>query len=172
MKKIAFIAVILLAFSAVSAWSADLKIAYVDVMKALNESTKGLEAKKTLEQMVNARQASIDNIEGELKKLQGEMEKQASVLTPEAKKEKEENISKLKKEYQRNIQDSEEEVKKKESEYTQGILRELQTIIKKVGDEEGYAVIFNVGDMLYSAKKLDITDKVIKAYNESYKAKK
>ncbi len=172
MKKIAFIAVILLAFSSVSAWSADLKIAYVDVMKALNESTKGLEAKKTLEQMVNARQASIDNIEGELKKLQAEIEKQASVLTPEAKKEKEENISRLKREYQRTLQDSEEEVKKKESEYTQGILRELQAIIKKVGDEEGYTVIFDARDMLYFSKKLDITEKLIKAYNESYKAKK
>ena len=172
MKKIAIIAVIILVFSAVSAWSADLKIAYVDVMKALNDSVKGLEAKKTLEQMVNARQASIDNIEGELKKLQAEIEKQASVLTPEAKKEKEENISRLKREYQRTLQDSEEEVKKKESEYTQGILRELQAIIKKVGDEEGYTVIFDARDMIYFSKKLDITEKVIKAYNESYKAKK
>ncbi|MBI5195975.1 MAG: OmpH family outer membrane protein [Nitrospirae bacterium] len=172
MKKTAFTAIVILAFSVVSAWGADVKIGYVDVMKALNESIKGLEAKRTLEQMVNTRQVSIDNIEGELKKLQAEMEKQASVLTPEAKKEKEEQVTKLKRDYQRTLQDSEEEIKKKESEYTQGILKDLQAIIKKVGDEEGYTGIFDARDMLHFSKKLDITEKVIKTYNESYKAKK
>jgi len=74
--------------------------------------------------------------------------------------------------YQRLVQDSQNEVKKKEGEITGGILKELRDIVDKIGQEEGYSLILeNVeGIILYSRKDLDITDRVIKNYND-WKAK-
>ena len=86
-----------------------------------------------------------------------------------AKKAKEDEIERLVRDYQRMVQDSQAEVKKKETELTGSIVKELREIVEKVAQEEGYSIILeNVeGIILYSKKELDITEKVVKRYNES-----
>jgi outer membrane protein len=101
------------------------------------------------------------------------MEKQASVLSAEARKKKEDELEKLLREYQRIVQDSQAEVKKKEGELTEAIIKESREIIGKIGEEEGYTLIIEKGMVLYSNKGIDITDSVLKKYDESKaKAKK
>ena len=70
--------------------------------------------------------------------------------------------------------DSQAEVKKKESELTNDILKELREVIEKIGHEEDYALILEhaEGLVLYSKKDNSITEKVIKKYNESKSGKK
>ncbi len=168
MKKIIFFTLVLSLF-AFSAQGAELKIGYVDLYKALNESTYGIKAKEVLENMVKDRQTAIDEKGMEIQKLKTEMEQQASVITPEAKKEKENQINKLLGDYQQMIRNSEEELRKKERELTQEILKDLRDIVNKIGETEGYTIIFEAGKngiILYSQKKLDLTDIAIKKYNE------
>ena len=169
MKKIFAITIIVLGISAFAAQGAEVKIGCVDLNKALNESVRGAEAKKTLNDMVVTKQTVIDKMKGDVEKLEEEIEKQASVLTPEGKKEKEEQRDKLRKDIQRTFGDSQEEIKKKEMELMQGIIKDLRDIVNKIGEEEGYSAIFEIseGNVVYWTKKLDITDKVIKRYNES-----
>lgn len=169
MKKMILAAAVLL--FAFSAHAADVKIGYVDISRAFYESERGLEAKKNFDEIVKAKQSSIDKMQDELEKIQAELDKQASILNPETKKEKEEQRDKLRRELQRVVQDSQEELKKKEAELSQGILKELRELIGKVGKEEGYTVIFeaNESGLLYIPKELDITQKVIKKYDETAK---
>jgi len=150
-----------------------LKIGYVDLRVALNESEAGKKAKTELESLIRTRQGAIEEKGKGIEKLKGEIEKQASVLSAEAKKAKEDEMDRLMRDYQRLVQDSQAEVKKKENELTGTILKELREVINRIGQEEGYSLILeNVeGIILYSRKDLDITEKVIKMYNES-KAKK
>lgn len=145
-----------------------IKIAYVDLKVILNESDAGKKAKAELESLIKTKQAAIDEKGKSIEKLKGEFEKQASVLSPEAKKSKEEEIERLLRDYQRLVQDSQGELKKREDKYTESIIREIRDIIDKIGKEEGYSLILeNVeGIILYSKKDLDITEKVIKRYNE------
>jgi outer membrane protein len=77
-------------------------------------------------------------------------------------------------EYQRTVSDSQSEVKKQESELTNGILQEIRAIVEKMGKDGGYTMIIEnaEGIVLYSKKDLDLTDAVIKKYNESKKAGK
>jgi outer membrane protein len=156
-----------------SAIAQDLKIGYVDLRLALNESEAGKKAKADLESMIKIKQAAIDEKGKSIEKLKGDLEKQASVLSEEARKSKEEEIERHIRDYQRLVQDAQTEVKKKESELTGTILKELREIIDKIGKEENYTLILeNVeGLILYSKKDIDLTEKVIKAYNET-KAKK
>lgn len=149
------------------------KIGYVDLRLALNESEAGKKAKTELESLIKIKQAAIDEKGKAIDKLRAELEKQASVLSESARKSKEEEIEKNIREYQRLVQDSQAEVKKKESELTDSILKELRGIIDRIGKEENYTLILeNVeGLILYSKKDIDLTEKVIKVYNET-KAKK
>lgn len=163
-------------FAVKNALAADnAKIGYVDLRSALNESETGKKAKADLEAVVKAKQAAIDEKGKSIDKLKGELEKQASVLSADAKKAKEEEIERVMRDYQRLVQDSQTEIKKKESEVTLSIIKEIRDIIDKIGQEENYSLILEnfEGIILYSKKDLDITDKAVKRYNESKaKAKK
>jgi len=162
------------AFYTGTASAADLvKVGYVDLRVALNDSDSGKKAKVELESTIKTIQSSVDEKRRSIEKMQAEFEKQSSVLSAEAKKTKEVEIEKAVREYQRFVQDSQNEMKKKESDATVSILKELREVIDKIGREDGYSLILeNVeGIILYSKKDLDITDRVIKNYND-FKSKK
>ncbi|MEW6738313.1 MAG: OmpH family outer membrane protein [Nitrospirota bacterium] len=151
-----------------------LKIGIVDLLKALNESESGKRAKTDLESLIKSKQASIEEKGKNIEKLRTEFEKQAAIISPEAKKAKEEELERLIRDYQRIVADSQAEVKKKEGELTGEILKDLREMINKIAQEEGYTLILEhaEGLVLYANKSLDLTDKVIKRYNESKAGKK
>lgn len=143
------------------------KFGSLDLQKVLNESEAGKKAKSDLEALIKSKESTIKEKGEAIEKLKGELEKQSSVLSAEAKKKKEDELEKLLREYQRIIQDSQAEVKKKEGELTDTIIKEIRETIEKIGKEEGYALIIERGMVLYSNKGIDITDRVMKEYNES-----
>ena len=168
MKKTLLLLSIFVLFS-VTVVHADMKVGIVDLMKTLNESTSGKKAKTDLEALIKSKQSVLDEKGKEIEKLKADLEKQSSVLSAEAKKSKEEDLEKLLREYQRLVTDSQNEVKKKESELTGEILKELRVIVDKMGEEGGYTMILENADglVLYSKKEINLTDVVIKKYNES-----
>jgi outer membrane protein len=172
MKKMLFVAVILM-LAAGNAYADDIKVGVVDLMKVLNESDAGKKAKTELEAAIKAKQTVIDEKGKEIEKMKGDIEKQSSVLSAEARKQKQDELEKMIREYQRTVSDSQNEVKKRESELTNGILREIRSIVEKMGKDDGYTMIIEnaEGIILYSKKDLDLTDAVIKKYNEAKKAR-
>jgi outer membrane protein len=175
MKKIVFtvFTVIVLLF-AFGAQAADLKIGYVDLNKALNESEAGKKAVKNLEEIFRAKQSVVEERQKEIRKLDEELAKQASILNPDSLKEKREEFEKLKRDFQRMIKDSEDEVEKKRTDFMDRIIKDLAELIRKTGEEEGYTMILEKAQsgVLYSPEKLDLTDKIIKKYNEASKSEK
>jgi outer membrane protein len=148
----------------------NVKIGVVDLMKALNESDAGKKAKAELESVIKSKQAVINEKGKAIEKLKAELDKQSSVLSPDAKKSKQDNLDRMMRDYQRMVSDSQSDVKQKESDLTDGILKGLRTVIKKIGQKEGYTIIIEdaKGIVLYSKKNLDLTDEVIKQYNASH----
>ncbi len=146
-----------------------LKIGTVDLFRALNESEPGKRAKGDLESLVKSKQTSIDEKGKVIEKLKADMEKQASILSAEARKTKEEELERLLRDYQRAVTDSQTELKKKEGELTGSIIKELRETINRIGHEDAYSLILETaeGVVLFSDKSIDLTDRVIKRYNES-----
>lgn len=157
-------ALCLLPFSSLAA--DPVKFGSMDLQKALNESEAGKKAKSDLEVLIKSKESIINEKSKVVEKLRGELEKQSSVLSAEARKSREDELEKLLREYQRIVQDSQTEVKKKEGELTEAIIKELREIVEKIGEEEGYTLIVERGLVLYSNKGIDLTDTVIKKYNE------
>lgn len=151
--------------------SDQVKIGVLDIQKVLNESEEGKKAKSNLEILIRSKQSIIDEKGKAIEKLKSEIEKQSSVLSADARKNKEDELEKLIREYQRLVQDSQAEIKKKENDLTDIILREIQEIVSKIGETEGYTLIIEKGMTVFSNKDFDITDTILKKYNES-KAKK
>ena len=147
------------------------KIGYMDLQKALNESDSGKDAKITFNKRVEELQKVLDEKQTEIKKMQDELEKQKGLLTSETRGEKEKVYQQKIKDAQRFAKDSQEELQQKDAEMTKKILIDLREVIKKLGSDDGYTLILERGDsfVLYAAEGVDITEKVIKAYNKMRK---
>jgi outer membrane protein len=169
MKKILFLLVTLT--FAVCAHAADTKIAYLDMNRALNESDRGIKAVGILEGMVQAKQSIITEKENKIKEMDMDIAKQSSVLNQDALKEKKDERDKLAKEYQRMVQDSQDDVKKKQDEFMQEIIKDIRKTVSEIGQEEGYTAIFEKysSGLVYFVEEADITDQVIKRFNEETK---
>ncbi|MEW6109922.1 MAG: OmpH family outer membrane protein [Nitrospirota bacterium] len=169
MRKTVFLLVFIMLFTVRAVYAEELKIGYVDLVKTLNESDTGKKAKTDLEFLIKSKQSTLDEKGKTIEKLKGDLEKQSSVLSQEARKSKEEEMERLIREYQRLVADSQNEVKKKESELTGEIIKEIREIIQKIGQDEGFTIILENADglILFSRKEIDLTEKVIKKYNES-----
>jgi outer membrane protein len=172
MKRAAWLVVVFLLLTGKAVSAAEtitLKIGYVDLVKALNESESGKKAKADLEFMIKTKQATIDEKGKVIEKSKADLEKQASVLSQDARKTREEEMERLLRDYQRLVADSQNEVKKKEGELTGEIIKEIRAVVRQIGQEEGYTLILEgaEGQILYSTKDIDLTETVIKKFNES-----
>lgn len=145
-----------------------LKIGTVDLFRALNESDAGKKAKSDLEAIIRSKESAIEEKRKNIEKLNAELQKQERLISPKAKKEREEKIEHLTRDFQRLVTDSQAEVQQKEGELTGGMLKELREIINKIGQDNNYSIILeqNESGALFFNKSIDITDKVIKKYNE------
>ncbi len=154
-----------------SVWAADLKIAYVDIQKAVNESNAGKEAKKAITKDVEKFQRLGADKQKELQTLKDSLDKQMLMLTPDARANKEKEYQNKLREFQRWGEDTQNEVNQKRTEMERNISTALMKVIQKIGADEGYTVILEKNEtiVLYASKLIDITDRVIKAYDAQKK---
>jgi outer membrane protein len=174
MKKLYVLIFLLFAYVPADVYGAELKMAYVDFNRALNESERGKKATAMLEEMIQQKKTVLSEKENEIRKLDEDLKKQASVLSQEAREKKEDAIKKLIRESQRMTKDFQEDVRKKETDLTRDIQKELVEIVNTMAKEEGYTVIFErgVSGILYFQEKYDITDSLIKRYDKNVKSMK
>jgi outer membrane protein len=153
--------------------AASTRIGYVDVQRVIVRSVAGVAAREQLEREKVTMQKDVDNRRVEVDKLRDEMEKKGLVLSAEARREKEETLQRKVRDLRRLAEDLEKELQKKEQAATQKILQELTGIIEKMGKERGFLLIVErrSGGVIYGDPEADVTDEVIKLYDQE-KAKK
>ena len=69
------------------------------------------------------------------------------------------------------MQDQQQELRQKEGEMTGDILKELEKIVNEVGKAEKFTLILERSQILYSDQGIDITNRVIEAFNARNKSK-
>lgn len=149
-------------------WAAELKIGVLEPQKVLDGTRNGKKIKDALAEYVKSRQRIIDLEEEDLKKMEEELVKQGSVLSGEAKKEKEETFRKRMVEYQRKVTQFNQEVQSKKKEVLEEFNKSLEQVVKGIADKEKLTLVVEKGDngagalIVYSHPSLDITDRVIK----------
>jgi len=148
-------------------YSADTKIGWVDMQKAVNECNAGKEAKKALTKEAEKDQRLIVEKQNELKEMKESLEKQVLLLTPEARTTKEKELQTKFRDFQRWGEDVQNELKQKQIEMERNISRSLIKVVQEIAAKEGYSVILqkNEAIVLFSSKSTDLTDQVIKAFD-------
>jgi len=158
-----------------------LRVGIVDLDRALKESASGKQALATLKQFrdkvvkeINDKKRQKDAKETTLRDLQTELTSQSMVLSDSAKRDKEEtyrrqarDLRKFIDDSNRFIEESERELREREAELTSRLLRDLLNIVRAVGQEESFTIIFERNDriLLFAADAIDLTDKIIKRFD-------
>jgi outer membrane protein len=171
MKKLWIGLVVVLMLVATPVFAAEMKVAFVDLQKALMECDAGQAAKGSMGQRVKEFQTTAQQRQQNLKNLNQELEKKKLMLSADAKAEKEQDYQQQTKDFQRFIKDAQEELQQEEARLGRSILEGLSKVIKDLGDKEGYTLVLerSNGALLYADDSIDLTDKVIAAYNKAYK---
>ena len=158
--------VLMLAVSG-TARAAEMKIAVIDMNKALQTVDAGKQARASLEKEFNEKKKTLQSKEEEIKKMTEDFKKQSLVLSEEAKRKKEMEIQDKMMKFRAEFEKSQVDIQNRERSLTEPILTKLRTIIDEIGNKEGYTVILekNENNVLFSNKGLDLTDQVIKTYN-------
>ena len=166
-KKVSFAIGIVLWGWLGSAWAADLKIAYIDIQRAINECNAGKDAKKAITKEVEKFQRLIADKQKELQTMKESLEKQVLMLTPEARANKEKEYQSKLREFQRWGEDTQNEMNQKRAEMERQISIALVKVIQKLGADEGYTLILekNENIVLFASKAIDLTDRAIKAFD-------
>jgi outer membrane protein len=151
------------------------KIAFVDVQRVLARSAGGAVAREQMEKERAVMQKQVDGHRVEIEKLKEELEKKGQLLSADARKEKQDALERGVRDVRRLVDDLQKELQKKEQELLGKVLRDLDGVIQKVGKEKGYTLIVErkQGGIVYGAAEADLTDEIIRLYDdESKKVKK
>ncbi len=154
-----------------SVLAADLKVGYVDIQRAINECNAGKEARKAITKDVERVQRLGADKQKELQTMKESLDKQTLMLTPEARANKEREYQTKLRDFQRWADDTQNEMRQKQMEMERNISGGLVKVIQKLGADEGYTFILERNEtiVLYVSKAIDVTDRVIKAFDAQKK---
>lgn len=151
------------------------RIAYIDVQRILARSAAGVAAREQLEKDKASMQKDIDAKRTEVEKLRDELEKKGALLSADARKEKQETLERKVRDIRRLVDDYRIELERKEQGLLQKVLVDISGVVERVGKQRGFLVIVEKrgGGIIYGAPEADLTDEIIKAYDqEAAKGKK
>ncbi len=144
-----------------------IKIGLIDLQRCLNESKEGKKVVGLLKNKKDALQRQLDEKQKELLELRKELERQAMMLSMDAQEDKRRAIELKTRELEYLYKDLNEEMIRAQEQEKKRILEELGTIVEKMGSEGKFIMIMEkkAGGVLYCTDAVDITGKVIKAYD-------
>ncbi|MBF0610996.1 MAG: OmpH family outer membrane protein [Magnetococcales bacterium] len=150
----------------------EVKIAYVDVPRAIASSEAAKRARELMQKKLDSKQREVDAVEEEIKllkeeKLREEKEQPEGTLKPEGRSEIANALSKKLREYQRLVEENQAALDRENGVWTKKVTDALRQVIQEIGREDGYTVIVGKGQVLYSTSSIDITDKVLIRLNET-----
>ena len=148
-----------------------LRLATVDIQKILVESKAGKQAQAKVQAERDLRQKELTSREEEIAKLQKDFEKQASILSEPARKEKQEAIERKVRDLRRIYDDFNRELQKKESELIRDLLKVLTVLIQDYGKQKGYTLILERGQssIVYAADQIDLTKEILTLFDTKTK---
>ncbi|MCK4525769.1 OmpH family outer membrane protein [candidate division WOR-3 bacterium] len=169
MRKYMMVLIILLTIPLLS----EQKIGYIDSQRILSEYKGAKEMREKYEKKVLEWKKKAEQIKKEIINLRETLQTQGLLLSEEAKMRKVKEIEDKENEYQQFIQSiwgQNGEAERMNQELMQPLLSEIDTLLTRIGEEEGFSMIFDasVGAVVYAKDELDVTDRIIQALNRKY----
>jgi outer membrane protein len=155
-------------FAVLSAFS-DLALAnfvgVVDMQKAIQATQSGKKAKDSLDAEFQKRKAKLDKKKNDIEAMGKDLEKKKNLMSEEALQKKQMEIQEEMMKFQKEVAENQLEIQKKEEELVKPIVEKMRATIEKVAKAKNLTmVIENKGQVLFASKEIDITEDVVKAF--------
>ena len=147
--------------AAQAAPGAELKIGFIDADRINRGSVPAERATKKLEKEFAPREQELRRIEGQIKSLQGQLEKDGLTMSDSDRRTKETELGRQTREYQRLQREFREDLNLRRNEELAALFERANRVIKQVAESEKYDLI--VQEAVYRSPRIDITEKVLKA---------
>lgn len=152
-----------------------IRIGYVDIRRVFVRSQAGVAAREQLEKERAQMQREMDARRQEIDKLREELDKKGTLLTADVRREKEDTLERKRRDATRLADDFQRDLVRKEQQVLARVQQEVSGVIERLGKQRGFYMILEMRNagVLYSTPDADVTDEVIRAYDqESAKGKK
>lgn len=144
------------------------KIGTINFQKIFENSTAGKAVKDQINSEGQRMEQDLHKQGGEIKNLESRLQNDTGVMSKEAREElkweldrKIADVKALKQKYDRKIQEMQIRL-------VNGVRKDVLGVIQSYGKKEGYLLILEDVSVVYAPNNLDITDKIIKIYNDEY----
>lgn len=147
------------------------KVGVIDPQRIFSETNAGKKAKENLGAFSKNRQALIEMDEKELRRMEEDFVKQASVLSATAKREREDQFRRRMQEYQQKVSELNREVQDKQKDVLDGFRDKIEAVVAKVAKRLGLHLVMDKskgGPTIYHEEPLDISSQVIEEFNREY----
>lgn len=167
-RKLTCVFVGLLCIPSLAAAQSSLKLGYVDLQRALNESVAGKRAKEDFKAELERMEQKLESRKKEVERLREELEKKGLLLREEERETLERDYRQKLRDFERLYKDSQQELQIKDRELTGRILEELRMVLQEIGEQGNYTLILEGNNtvVLYGSKAIDLTETVINTYNQ------
>jgi outer membrane protein len=147
------------------------RIGFVDIQRVLARSSAGVAAREQLEKEKAAMQKQVDAQRGELERLRDEIDKKGQLLSPEARREKQDQLERKVRDARRLVDDLQGTLQKKEEALLAKVLQDVGGLIQRIGKDKGYHIVLERqrSSILYASPDSDLTDDIIRAYDDETK---
>ena len=167
MKKatMVFLGIIFCLTILVSTANAADKLAYVDLSRIFSEYTKTKDYDKLLGDRENNYNTERDKKINDIKQLQDKM----NLLSDKEKEAKKPDVEAKVKALQDFDREKQTDLRKEQDEKMKELLKDIEEAVRQYAQNEGYTLVFNDRVLVYQAKTLDISNKIIDIVNKGYK---
>jgi len=146
---------------------ADVKVAYVDIQRALNDCRNGKSAKAEFRGRLEHVQSQLEGEQSEVQRLKDELEKKGPLMQPDQRESLEQEYTRKLRDFQDDYKSTRDSLQAKDNQITGAIVRDLATIVRQIGQRNGYTLVMEKGNLLWAVPSIDITDEVIRNYDET-----
>ena len=150
------------------AWAADVaKIGVIDFQKVISESEAGKKVQEEIQQKGREMETELQDLARQIEELDKQLARDAMVMSKEKRQEKQRELEIKKYDLQSMRKDYETQFRQIQSKMVGKLQDEILALAEELGRKEGYLLIIEKNAAVYYPSAIDITDEMIRKYNES-----
>ena len=167
-KAFVFLALAAILVSGTAAQDEGIKIGVVDIEQAISSTEEGKQAREEFARKQREAEAKVQPMIERYKALEEEIKAKKFVLSDEALFQKQLDLAEMRNEIESRMKEIQGQLQVDQKRLEGPLITKLSEIIEEVGKSQGYTLIMrrNAPGVLYAREALDVTDLIIKHYNQ------
>jgi outer membrane protein len=156
-----------LTLGAVSPALAQSGIGFVSLERIMREAPAAQRAQKKLEQEFSQRGQELSKLAEQLKKMQENLEKNAVTMSESERQKRERELGDTNRDFQRRQREFNEDLGHRRKEEFESVIERANRAVRQIAEAEKLDVVFQNEQVVWANPRIDITDKVIKALEDT-----